>query len=664
MTIPIHWMQRPDYQVTIDDGVTSVSPGDSLTYTVDIVNVGNQAGTGVVVTASFPNQLLTNVVASNGGMVDTVAGTITWNVGGLNSGSNLSFTVTGDVFGTVGAGFNTVTTTANVTDDRANGPDPTPANNVDDDTDTLVAVPDYEITIDDGQVIVSPGDTMTYTVTVRNVGNQDGTGVVVTGSYLTSILAGMTASNGGIVDPATGTILWNLPTLTAGGTQSYTLTGIVAGRIPTGVETVTSLADVTDDGTNGPDPTPSNNSDDDTNQLAATPDLTLVKSDGNVAAVPSGSVVYTLDYANVGSQDASGVVLEESLPVGTQFDAASSTPGWLNLGGGRYQFVVGFLAAGGGGQVQFGAQQIDITAAGLLLSNTASITDDGAGGVDPNPRDNVSTEQTPVTGGVISGYSYVDGNGNGRLDPGEPAISSVQMQLTGTDVLGNSISATAVTDGNGYYEFRDLPPGLFTIRQQQPADYADGIDSTQTPGAVVSGNDEIMVPLQPGQIALANNFGEAGAQAGRISKRYLLTSSGSGYYDLLTGIGAPPPARQRMSVNSPASASLVRIDPIPPVADRGPTSFRAPEAHPIRVAAVRLIPPISTRPAGPEAGAALAAPTAVSQVSQEFTEMESPTRVRREGYSQPIHAVLAQQEWVQDPIWRRIDSRNRWRTDR
>ena len=336
----------PDYQITIDDGVTSVSPGDSLTYTVNVGNVGNQSGTGVVVTASFPNQLLTNVVASNGGTVDTVAGTITWNVGGLNSGSNLSFTVTGDVFGTVGAGFNTVTTTANVTDDGANGPDPTPANNVDDDTDTLVAVPDYEITIDDGQVVVSPGDPLTYTVTVRNVGNQDGTGVMVTDAFPTNVLTNVMASSGGIVDAVAGTVTWNVGSLAAGDIVVYTVSADVRNPVAAGIDDFTSTANVTDDGTNGPDPTPLNNSDDDTDTLDAAPDYQIIIDDGQTVTPAGSSLVYTLNAENVGNQDGTGVVVTSSYDTNVLTNVTASLGGVVDTVAGTISWNLGNLAAG------------------------------------------------------------------------------------------------------------------------------------------------------------------------------------------------------------------------------------------------------------------------------------------------------------------------------
>ena len=115
------------------------------------------------------------------------------------------------------AGIDDFTNTVSVTDDLTNGPDPTPADNTDSDTDTLDASPDYTITKDDALAAAQPGDTITYTITVDNAGNQDGTGVFVSDSFPTNVLTNVTASNGGVVDPLLGTIGWNLGALAAGG---------------------------------------------------------------------------------------------------------------------------------------------------------------------------------------------------------------------------------------------------------------------------------------------------------------------------------------------------------------------------------------------------------------------------------------------------------------
>ena len=51
--------------------------------------MGNQDGTGVTVADSFPANVLTNVTASDGGVVDPLLGTINWNLGGLAAGQEL-----------------------------------------------------------------------------------------------------------------------------------------------------------------------------------------------------------------------------------------------------------------------------------------------------------------------------------------------------------------------------------------------------------------------------------------------------------------------------------------------------------------------------------------------------------------------------------------------
>ena len=63
----------------------------------------------------------------------------------------------------------------------------------------------------------------------------------------------------------------------------------------------------------------------DTTPVIAAPDLTLAKSDGGASVVPGGTISYTLTYANVGNQGATGVVITETVPANTTFDAGAST---------------------------------------------------------------------------------------------------------------------------------------------------------------------------------------------------------------------------------------------------------------------------------------------------------------------------------------------------
>ena len=92
---------------------------------------------------------------------------------------------------------------------------------------------------------------------------------------------------------------------------------------------VANTATIADDGSNGADPTPANNTGSDTTPVTAAPDLMVTKSDGGATAAPGGTVAYTLSYTNVGTQNATGVVLTETVPANTTFNAGASTAGWV-----------------------------------------------------------------------------------------------------------------------------------------------------------------------------------------------------------------------------------------------------------------------------------------------------------------------------------------------
>ena len=128
---------EPDYAITIDGGETLVRLGDPLNYTINVANNGNQDGYGVVVTVSFPVTVLKNVVASNGGVVDAIAGTITWNLGDLAAGDATTLTVSTQVRSNISTQTPSITLVATVIDDGLNGTDPTPLNNAGSDLDRV-----------------------------------------------------------------------------------------------------------------------------------------------------------------------------------------------------------------------------------------------------------------------------------------------------------------------------------------------------------------------------------------------------------------------------------------------------------------------------------------------------------------------------------------------
>jgi uncharacterized repeat protein (TIGR01451 family) len=187
----------------------------------------------------------------------------------------------------------------------------------------------------------------------------------------------------------------------AGGLLTF---GVVTDNpISSAFEFIVNAAAIGDDGAGGPDANPGDNFSTAVTPINAAPDLQITKDDGvTVSVAPGDTINYTITFTNTGSQDATGVVITDTVPVGTTFNAAVSTAGWQCApdltAGSECSFALGALAgAGAGGQVIFAVDVDNALPAGQTeVANTVAIGDDAGNGPDPNPGDNIDTETTPV----------------------------------------------------------------------------------------------------------------------------------------------------------------------------------------------------------------------------------------------------------------------------
>jgi uncharacterized repeat protein (TIGR01451 family) len=398
----------PDLRLTKDDGDASGVPGGLVRYALDYSNAGDVAAPDATLTETVPQHTTFDAAASSPGwscVPDGNAGsTCTLDVGVVPVGASASVDFAVRIDLPVPAGVVEIQNAAAIA--AAGASDLDPGDNSDVDSTPVDAAPDLSIAKDDGGVSVLVGETILYTLSFENRGDQDATGVTITETVPADTSFDPAASTPGwscVPDASAGsTCSFLLGDLAAGVSGSLTFAAAVDSPLPPGVDRILNAATIADDGANGPDPNPGDNVGSDETPILPQPDLRITKEDGGARAAPGDSLAYTLSFANDGPASASGVTITDTVPAHTTFDAAASTPGWFCAPGGSAGSVctlgVGTVAGGGGsGSVAFVVTVDNPLPAGVSqIENTASIADDASSGPDLDPTDNEDAAVTPV----------------------------------------------------------------------------------------------------------------------------------------------------------------------------------------------------------------------------------------------------------------------------
>jgi uncharacterized repeat protein (TIGR01451 family) len=157
---------------------------------------------------------------------------------------------------------------------------------------------------------------------------------------------------------------------------------------------VSNQASVADDGGNGADPTPGNNTASDTTPITGA-DLSITKTDGVSSAAAGGSVVYTIVATNNGPQAVTGANVSDTFP-------GTLTCNWTCSG-------TGTCTGGGSGSINDSSVNLAIStsvtytatctiapnATGSLV-NTATVSTP-LGVTDPTPGNNSATDTDSLT---------------------------------------------------------------------------------------------------------------------------------------------------------------------------------------------------------------------------------------------------------------------------
>jgi uncharacterized repeat protein (TIGR01451 family) len=467
-------VSKADLGLTLTAAPNPVTVGQTLTYSLDVLNAGPATATSTLLSNALPAGVtLISAQPSTGSC--SGASTLSCSLGSIAAGKHATITIqaTPNVAGNL---IDTASVASSVADPNA-------ANNNASITVTAISpapqpMADLSLTLTATPNPVTLGQTLTYSLNVTNSGpsaaaNATLSNVLPAGVSLVSIQP----SQGS----CTGTTLLScaLGTLAAGARASIVIM-VIPGTPGTLTDTASASSGVQD-------PDTSNNSASATVNAIQVPgeaDLALsLGSDEN--PVETGQILtYYVDVANFGPSDAAGVTLSNSLPDGVSL-VSVQTPQGSCTGTTTLSCALGTIAAGA-----------DVTVTIQVIVNTVGVLVDTASATsyldDPDPSNNEGSVVVTADGPAADLTLALAAN---------PHPVQVGKILTYTLTISNAgpSDATDVTLSN------QLPASVSLISVQPSQGSCKGTTVlTCSLGTMISGADasiEIQViPSQAGQI--------------------------------------------------------------------------------------------------------------------------------------------------------------------
>jgi uncharacterized repeat protein (TIGR01451 family)/gliding motility-associated-like protein len=348
----------PELSVSKLAASPKVNPGNNITYTITVSNLGTAIAQNVSVTDVLPTGT-TFVSASNGGVHSN--GTVTWTIANLSIGEQEELSLV-------------VNAAANLTDgtqlpNTASAVSPADPTNIVSSPPSIVTVeviaPVLGITKLPGAFTANAGENVTYTITVRNTGNAPANNLVVT-DPLPANTTFVSADNGGVF--ASNLVTWTLGSLAAGSSINLILVVKVDPSVPVGTRVKNIATANSPDNLTGP--------------VVSSNDPALEVVIGNLAnlgitkaadkpIIRSGqNIIYTITVTNNGPSDALAVVVNDVLPAATTFVSANNGGVFTN---GNVSWLVGTIKSGEQVNLQMTVTSSATLTDGDIISNVATV---------------------------------------------------------------------------------------------------------------------------------------------------------------------------------------------------------------------------------------------------------------------------------------------------
>ena len=236
-----------DLSISNSDGVSSATPGGSVTYAITAANAGPNGVTGATVTDTFPTALTcswTCTGAGGGACPASGTGSINSNIN-LPAGGSANFSATCSISASASG---TLTNTASIAA-PAGVTDPVSTNNTASDSDTLVGTGAVAMTISDNVDKVRIGDVVSYVIELTNDNGPASASITLTDSLPAQLNNGSwvcSASGGASCGSASGSgsKLSDVSSLPNGGKLDYLYTATVVSADANGEVSNTAAAKV------------------------------------------------------------------------------------------------------------------------------------------------------------------------------------------------------------------------------------------------------------------------------------------------------------------------------------------------------------------------------------------------------------------------------------
>ncbi len=367
-----------DLSISKTDDVDPVPAGGILTYTITVDNLGPNDAQNVRVTDTLPAGV---TLISTTGCAEDPSGVGICSLGNIANGGSAQYTVAVTVDSTLVDGT-VLVNNASVTSDTN---DPEPDNDDTSENTDVERVSDLTVTKTDSVDPATAGESLTYFISVENLGPSQANNVSVTDNLPADVTL---VSTTGCTEDPNGIPVCSLGNLAAGAMVQYQ----VLVNVNPGFEgMLNNTATVTSDST---DSDPNNNDDTEPTIVGAAANLSVTKVDDIDPAPPGTQLTYTIEVTNQGPSVAQNVVVTDTLPPEVTF---VNTVGCTEDPNGIPTCSLGNMNVGQSISYQV-VVNVNNNAVGTI-TNTATVSSTTP---DPDPVDNTTDEETDVESADLS----------------------------------------------------------------------------------------------------------------------------------------------------------------------------------------------------------------------------------------------------------------------